>query len=113
MEAIRITDNPSINLLGYIDTDDTTNPILEVQASADSKEVIFQQIALYSEFELNQAEQIHKLVSQKQQLLKLSWLSATGHLRPGIAKGLPLDQANSQSSQLDSQVRQLLKSASR
>ena len=44
------------------DKDDTTNPVLEVQTSEDSEGKIFQQIVLYSDFKLNQAEEVHRLV---------------------------------------------------
>ena len=53
------------------------------------------------------AEELFKLVSEKQQVLKLSWLSATGHLRPGIAAGLPLAEAKTKAAQLDQQARKL------
>ena len=61
MEAITIANNPTINLL-VDDTDDTHNPVLEVQANTDNREAMFHQIVLYSEFELDQAEEIHKLI---------------------------------------------------
>ena len=61
MEAITITNNPAINLL-VDDTYSTNNPVLEVQANTDHKEAIFHQILLYSEFELDQAAEIHKLI---------------------------------------------------
>lgn len=54
------------------------------------------------------AESISKLVAQKQQVLKLAWLSATGHVRPGINPGLPLDEARSKAAELDVQARALL-----
>lgn len=34
-----------------------------------------------------------RIVQQRQRLLKDAWLTATGHKRPGMAKGLPLDEA--------------------
>ena len=62
MEAIRTTNNPSINLL-VDDIDDTNNPILELQASGNNEgAAVYQQILLYSEFELDQATEIHKLI---------------------------------------------------
>ena len=76
MEAIMITNNPAINLL-VDNTDDTNNPVLEVQASTDNKEAIFQQIVLYSEFELNQAAEVHKLIvfhSPRDPNQKIDWL---------------------------------------
>ncbi len=35
-------------------------------------------------------------VQQRQRLLKDAWLTATGHQRPGMSRGLPLDQAQAQ-----------------
>ena len=71
-----VTSNPTINLL-VEDKNDTTNPVLEVKASADNKEKIFQQIVLYSDFELNQAEDVHKLIvfhSPRDPNQKIDWL---------------------------------------
>ena len=76
MEAVTVTNNPSINLL-VDDTDDTNNPVLEVQISATNQERIVQQIVLYSEFELKQAEEIHKLIvfhSPRDPNRKIDWL---------------------------------------
>jgi len=50
-----------------------------------------------------------KLIAQKQQVLKLAWLSATGHLRPGIAPGLSLAEAEAKASAIDKQARELTK----
>ena len=75
MEAVTVITNPIVNLL-VDDTDDTNNPVLEVQVSADDRE-IFQQIVLYSEFELNQAEEVHKLIgfhSPRDPNQKIDWL---------------------------------------
>ena len=75
MEAVRVITNPIINLL-VDDKDDTNNPVLEVQVSADDRE-IFQQIVLHSEFELNQAEEVHKLIvfhSPRDPNRKIDWL---------------------------------------
>ena len=75
MEAVRVITNPIINLL-VDDKDDTNNPVLEVQVSADDRE-IFQQIVLHSEFELNQAEEVHKLIvfhSPRDPNQKIAWL---------------------------------------
>lgn len=48
------------------------------------------------------------LISQKQKILRDSYLSATGHLRPGIAEGLPLPEAKKQAALLENQIRDLL-----
>ena len=74
MEAIKITEKPSIYLLVDTDLEDTVNPILEVQADTEG---VFQQIALYSEYELNQATEVHKLIafhSPRDLTKKVEWL---------------------------------------
>ncbi len=53
--------------------------------------------------------EIFKLVSQKQQVLKYAWLSATKHVRPGIPAGLPLTEAEAKAKELDEQIRQLVR----
>ena len=77
MEAIKIANNPDINLL-VDDYDDTNNPILEVQASVDNEgTTVYQQIVLYSEFELDQAKVFHRLIvfhSPRDPNEKIDWL---------------------------------------
>ena len=73
MEAIRVTERPSINLLVDTGSEDTVNPILEVQTD----NTLIQQIVLYSEYELNQAAEIHKLIafhSPRDATEKVEWL---------------------------------------
>jgi lysophospholipase L1-like esterase len=55
------------------------------------------------------AKEIFQKVSEKQNLLKLSWLTATKHIRPGIPEGQPLEQAGAQAKLLDEQIDALLK----
>ena len=45
-----------------------------------------------------------KLVEQKEKLLHSSWLSHVGHLRPGVAAGLPVDEARQRAAALESQI---------
>ena len=74
MEAIKIADNPDIYLLVDTDLEDMVNPILEVQADTEG---LFQQISLYSEYELNQAAEIHKLIvfhSPRDPTKRIEWL---------------------------------------
>jgi len=52
-------------------------------------------------------EQILKLVQQRQRILKDAWLTATGHERPGMNKGLPLTEAEQRAHDLEEQVRKL------
>ena len=44
------------------------------------------------------------LVQRKQRLLKDAWLTATGHDRPGMKAGLPLDEAGRQAQTLDERI---------
>ncbi|WP_437185095.1 SGNH/GDSL hydrolase family protein [Planctomicrobium sp. SH668] len=48
------------------------------------------------------------LVSQRQQLLKNSWLSEVGHLRPGIEIGLPIDEARTAARELDLKIQNIV-----
>jgi lysophospholipase L1-like esterase len=48
-------------------------------------------------------------VEQKQRLLKDAWLTATGHKRPGMKTGLPLDEALRKARELDAEMLPLLK----
>lgn len=52
-------------------------------------------------------EMILKLVESKQRLLKDSWLTATGHKRPGMNRGAPLAEAQSKAAELDKRIRAL------
>ncbi|MFD0893944.1 SGNH/GDSL hydrolase family protein [Luteolibacter ambystomatis] len=53
--------------------------------------------------------EILKLVTQRENLLKDAWLTATGHKRPGMATGLPLDQAETKAKEIGKQIEALLK----
>ena len=55
------------------------------------------------------AKEILSLVREKQKTLKLAWLTATKHVRPGIAAGLPLEEANAKAAKLDQEARALVK----
>ena len=50
---------------------------------------------------------VMKLVSERQRLLKDAWLTATGHARPGMKPGWPLDKAERTAADLETQVRNL------
>lgn len=45
------------------------------------------------------------LVQKKQRLLKDAWLTAVGHERPGMSKGLPLGEAERKAAELDAAIR--------
>ncbi|MBM3964677.1 MAG: SGNH/GDSL hydrolase family protein [Planctomycetes bacterium] len=55
-----------------------------------------------------QSQSVFDTISKKQNTLKLAWLSATRHTRPGIGPGLPIDQARTQAAELDRKARDLL-----
>jgi lysophospholipase L1-like esterase len=48
------------------------------------------------------------LIRQKQAILKDSWLTATGHKRPGMSRGLPLEEAERKAAALEVEIRQRL-----
>ena len=48
--------------------------------------------------------EVLKLVTQKQKILRDAWLTETGHKRPGIKPGLPIDQAKKKATGLDSAI---------
>ncbi len=52
-----------------------------------------------------------KLMSQRTRLLHDSWLSHVGHKRPGVKKGLPLDQALAKAKELEKQIAPLIQKA--
>ena len=51
--------------------------------------------------------EVLKLVQRKQRVLKDAWLTAIGHERPGMAKGVPLDEAEDQAEALENEIRNL------
>ena len=46
-----------------------------------------------------------QLVSDKQRVLKDAWLSHTGHKRPGVKPGLPIEEATAKAAELDAAAR--------
>jgi len=58
------------------------------------------------------AEELVKLVAKRQNMMRDSWLTATGHLRPGIPVGLPLNEAQIKSDELTRQIEVLLQKKS-
>lgn len=55
------------------------------------------------------AAELHKLIQKRQRILTDAWLNDVGHLRPGMAKGLPVAEATSQAKELGSQIAALAK----
>ncbi|HLL94088.1 MAG TPA: SGNH/GDSL hydrolase family protein [Spirosoma sp.] len=54
------------------------------------------------------AAQILPLIRERQNLMKHAWLTATGHKRPGVKAGLPLEEAKVKALELDAQIRLLM-----
>ncbi|MBI3414919.1 MAG: SGNH/GDSL hydrolase family protein [Verrucomicrobia bacterium] len=51
--------------------------------------------------------EIFKLVQQRQRALKDAWLTHIGHVRPGMSKGKPLTEAERDSAELTTRLREL------
>jgi lysophospholipase L1-like esterase len=54
-------------------------------------------------------EKIAKSIEEKQTIMKDAWLTSTGHKRPEMAVGLPLNIAKQKAKEIDKQIRGLLK----
>jgi len=52
--------------------------------------------------------EVLKLVARKQGILKNAWLGETGHKRPGMAKGLPMEEANRKAGEIKAEIRSRL-----
>lgn len=50
---------------------------------------------------------IYKLVAERQAITKDAWLTAIGHTRPEMTKGLPLKEARKKAGEIQQQIRQL------
>lgn len=61
---------------------------------------------LLSEF--SNGMQVLQLIEQRQEILKLAWLSATGHQRPGIPGGLPIPEAEKKVKEINGEIEKLL-----
>ncbi len=53
--------------------------------------------------------EIFRLIEQRQEILKLAWLSQTGHLRPGIPQGLSMEEAMGKVELINQEIQSLLK----
>jgi lysophospholipase L1-like esterase len=52
-------------------------------------------------------QQIYALVAKRQSIMKDAWLTATGHKRPGMKTGIPLDEALVKYQELELQIEKL------
>jgi len=55
------------------------------------------------------AAAIYALVHKRQQLRHDAWLSKTGHKRPGVKAGLPVEEAEAEAKQVNAEIEKLLK----
>lgn len=53
--------------------------------------------------------ELQKLVQQRMALLRDAYVAAAGHKRPGVAKGLPLGEANQKAAEMTAKINDLLK----
>ncbi|MEP1257251.1 SGNH/GDSL hydrolase family protein [Algoriphagus sp.] len=53
-------------------------------------------------------EEVLSLISKRQMLLRDAWLTSTGHVRPGLAPGVALEEAQALANEIESQLTQLL-----
>ncbi len=47
---------------------------------------------------------IYKLITERRKLLSNAWLTECGHQRPGMAKGLPVEEATAKAEELRSRI---------
>ncbi|MFN0018204.1 MAG: SGNH/GDSL hydrolase family protein [Pirellulaceae bacterium] len=53
--------------------------------------------------------EVLKLTEQKNHILRDAWLSTAGHKRPGIAPGLPVEEAEKKAAEISSRIQELVK----
>lgn len=56
----------------------------------------------------SKVDQVVELVGKKLDISRNAWLSAIGHTRPGIPKGLPLEEAHKIASEIDKKINVLV-----
>ena len=58
------------------------------------------------------AEELVKLVAERQNMMRDAWLTATKHLRPGLPVGLPLNEAKAKADELTREIEELIQKKS-
>lgn len=58
--------------------------------------------------ELVKDAELNKLVSQREQILRFAWLSHAGHKRPGVKKGLPMEEAKKKVAEIEAKIRRVV-----
>jgi lysophospholipase L1-like esterase len=51
-------------------------------------------------------KEIHGLIKEKSSILQFAWLQKTGHKRPGVPKGLPIEEAQKKADELSDKIHQ-------
>ena len=51
-------------------------------------------------------KEIHELIKEKSSILQFAWLQKTGHKRPGVPKGLSLEEAQKKAGELTKAIHQ-------
>ncbi|PRD56685.1 SGNH/GDSL hydrolase family protein [Sphingobacterium gobiense] len=54
---------------------------------------------------------LYKLLEERQEIVKNAWLTYTGHNRPGLPVGLPLDKAKKESIRIQNKIQKLQKTS--
>jgi lysophospholipase L1-like esterase len=52
--------------------------------------------------------EVYKLAQQRMAILRDAYVAAAGHKRPGVAKGLPIDEATKKADELTAKIRELV-----
>ena len=53
------------------------------------------------------AEQLIGAVNERQNIMRDAWLDATGHKRPGLKSGLPMEKARERAAELEKKIKEL------
>lgn len=82
-----------------------------------AREILFflgeTEVSAYEEFseaieDMPNSRELLELISNKQAIQRDAWLRSTGHLRPGLNEGLPMEEAQKKISELEKQIQSLL-----
>jgi len=94
--------NPTFTFAG-----DGVHPNMEGQWIVAEPLAAYWQIDLSSVQKSDKGKALLELVSKKQTIQKLAWLTETKHVRPGIPAGVPMEQAVQQVADLNLQIQAL------
>lgn len=63
--------------------------------------------ALVDNHEKTAFARFSRLIAERQQILKDSWLTDVGHKRPGMASGIPIADGNAKAAELENEIRKI------